>query len=356
MRPETAPQFRGLQPLHVDGYGRYLFALACSIVPVLLWIRMEGGNRQLESTLLPPILIPAIAGSFVFLKVRRFWIGAGAFVAAAALVLAESIIRLTPLIAPDAFSPVAVGVMLYVALPTLFLVSAGFTFWVIFCFRLAHRSLGLPVVANALAGLIPVLYFAAVFSASSITGVPAKVFLDEYGRRYALTTLALRRRDPRLCLGDAACERVLEFTADFPANCGKMSPSYMRSTFPFALWVHFDFSRCARADAELIESTFDDDYAVNKLMHRRMRTEMRNDADCSLLGAAAGAGALATCQALVRGDGAACGQQPNEARSECLLSLAIRHRDGRFCSARYRNFEDASCFILVELANQELVK
>jgi hypothetical protein len=38
------------------------------------------------------------------------------------------------------------------------------------------------------------------------------------------------------------------------------------------------------------------------------------------------------------------------------LSLAIRHRDGRFCSARYRNFEDASCFILVELANQELVK
>ena len=106
----------------------------------------------------------------------------------------------------------------------------------------------------------------------------------------------------------------------------------------------------------MIESTFDDDYAVNKLMHRRIRTEMRNDADCSSLGAAAGAGVLATCQALVRGDGTSCERLPDDARSECYLSLAIRYRDGRYCSSRYRNFEDASCFILVELANQDLVK
>lgn len=333
-----------------------MLALACSIVPVLLWIKMEGGNRQLESTLLPPILIPAIAGSFVFLKFQRFWMSAGAFIAAAGLVLAESILRLTPLVAPDAFSPMAIGVMLYVVLPTLFLVSAGFTFWVIFCFRLARRSAGLPVAANALAGLVPALYFAAIFSASSMTGVPAKIFLDEYGRRYALTTLALRRQDPRLCFGDVACERVLEFTGQFPANCGTMSPTHMRSTFPLGLWVHFDFSRCAPADAELIESTFDDEYAVNKLMHRRMRTEISNGAGCSSLGAGAGSSALATCEALVRGEGTSCELLSDDARSECFLSLAIRYRDGRFCSSRYKNFEDASCFILVELANQDLVK
>ncbi len=192
---------------------------------------MEGGNRQLEGTLLPPILIPAIAGSFVFLRFRRFWIGAGAFIAAAALVLIVAILRLAPQIAPDAFSPLAISVTLYIVLPILFLVSAGFTLWVIFCFRLAHRSVGLPIA-----------------------------------------------------------------------------------------------------------------------------TETRNDADCSSLGAAAGASALATCHALVRGDGTACEGLPDDASKECYLSLAIRYRDARYCSSRYRNFEDAACFILVELANQDLVK
>ena len=59
---------------------------------------------------------------------------------------------------------------------------------------------------------------------------------------------------------------------------------------------------------------------------------------------------------LVRGDGTSCERLPVDARSECFLSLAIRSRDGRFCGSRYRNFEDASCYILVELANQDLVK
>ncbi|MCM3869447.1 MAG: hypothetical protein ND895_01950 [Pyrinomonadaceae bacterium] len=345
-----------LRTLHFDGFARYVFVLACSIVTILLWIRMYGGNRQLEGTLSPPIIIPAATASFLLLKFRRWWIGAGAFIGAIIIIFMVAMVILTPQIAPDAFSAFAVSALLYIILPALFCISAGVTVWVLVWFRLARRSLVFPVIAHALAAFIPIVYSALVFYASSVSGVPSKVFLDEYGRKYALTTLALRRRDPRLCFGDVACTTVLEFTSKFPSNCNTISPNYMRSSFPFGLWVYFDFSRCERADLERIENTFDDEYALTRLKYRKIRTEVSNSDDCSSIDADSGSKEMDICQAVARGDATMCERLADEARSECYLNLAIKYRNAKFCTSRYRHFEDASCYILVELANQDLVK
>ncbi len=317
---------------------------------------MYGGNRHLDGTLLPPIIIPAATASFFLLRCRRWWIGAGVFMGAIVVIFVVATLILTPQIAPGAFSAFAVTAMLYIVLPTLFCISAGVTVWVVFCFRLARRSIVFPLIANALAGLIPALHSAAIFYASTVSGVPANIFRDEFGRPYALTTLALRRREPRFCFGDVSCEKVLEFTSNFPSNCAAIASNNMRSTFPFGLWLYFDFSRCERVDWERIERTFDDEYALTKRMHQKIRTAMHTSADCSSIGAGAASKDMDICEAVVRGDGMLCERLADEARSECYLNLAIKYRNAQFCTSRYRHFEDSSCFILVELANQDLVK
>jgi hypothetical protein len=278
---------------------------------------MYEGNRHLETTLLVPIIIPAATASFFLLKSRRWWIGAGVFIATVIVIFVVAMLILTPQIAPDAFSAFAVTAMLYIVLPTLFCISALVTVWVLFCFRLARRSIVFPLIAHVLAGFIPAIYSAAIFYASTVSGVPSKIFRDEYGRKYALMTLALRRREPRFCFGDVSCEEVLEFTSKFPSNCAAIAPNEMRRTFPFGLWLYFDFSRCERVDLERIEQTFDDEYALTKRMHQKIRTAMHTSADCSSIGAGAASRDMDICEAVVSGDGTLCERLGTEASSQC---------------------------------------